>query len=96
VVPHNNLVVSLVVIVTIVVFTLLRAFNLLGALAYVVDLRVVENLLQLIRGQVISEILQGFGWRNGVLNVLQTVERFTRRLMDSMLQVRVAILPSRD
>lgn len=62
VVPHDNLVVALVIIVAEVVLTLQGPFNLLATLPDVEDLWVVKDLLHLEGGKILLEILNGLSW----------------------------------
>lgn len=62
VVPHDYLVVALVIIVAEVVLALQGPFNLLATLSDVEDLRVVKDLLHLEGGKVLLEVLNGLRW----------------------------------
>lgn len=62
VVPHDNLVVALVIIVAEVVLALQRPFDLLATLSDVEDLRIVKDLLHLEGGKVLLEVLNGLRW----------------------------------
>jgi hypothetical protein len=62
VIPHNDLVVALVIIVAEVVLALQGPFDLLATLPDVEDLRVVKDLLHLEGGKVLLEVLNGLRW----------------------------------
>ena len=62
VVPHDYLVVPLVIIVAEVVLALQGPFNLLATLSDVEDLWVVKDLLHLEGGKVLLEVLNGLRW----------------------------------
>jgi hypothetical protein len=62
VIPHNDLVVALVIIVAEVVLALQGPFDFLATLPDVEDLRVVKDLLHLEGGKVLLEVLNGLRW----------------------------------
>jgi hypothetical protein len=62
VVPHNDLVDALVIIVAEVLLALQGPFDLLAALPDVEDLGVVKDLLHLEGGKVLLEVLNGLRW----------------------------------
>lgn len=62
VVPHDYLVVALVIIVAEVVLALQRPFDLLATLPDVEDLGVVKDLLHLESGKVLLEVLNSLRW----------------------------------
>lgn len=62
VVPHDYLVVALIIIVAEVVLALQRPFDLLATLPDVEDLGVVKDLLHLESGKVLLEVLNSLRW----------------------------------
>ena len=61
-VPHDYLVVALVIIVAEVVLALQGPFDFLATLSDVEDLRVVKDLLHLEGCKVLLEVLNGLSW----------------------------------
>lgn len=61
-VPHDYLVVALIIIVAEVVLALQRPFDLLATLPDVEDLGVVKDLLHLESGKVLLEVLNSLRW----------------------------------
>jgi hypothetical protein len=62
VVPHDYLIVALVIIVAEVVLALQGPFDLLATLPDVEDLWIVKDLLHLEGGKILLEILNGLSW----------------------------------
>ncbi len=85
VIPHNNLVVALVVIVAKVVLALQGPFDFLATLPDVEDLGVIKDLLHLEGGKILLEVLNSLRWVKRELKLILARDGVRGRLVRQLL-----------